>query len=99
MSDAHLIRLKRLKFHCWHRGFREMDLILGNFADRFLPDLSDAELDDFEILLAQPDHDAYNWIIGKDETPEAFDTAIMNRLKKLDFMIDPSAPDAHHIKS
>lgn len=71
----------------------------GQLADRFLPDLSDEELNDFEELLAQPDHDAYNWIIGKDETPEAFDTAVMGRLQKLDYMINPSAPDVSRIKS
>ena len=26
-------RRKRLLFRCWHRGTREMDLILGRFAD------------------------------------------------------------------
>lgn len=99
MSDDHEIRLKRLRFHCWHRGFREMDLILGNFADRFLPELTESELNDLEALLSQPDQDAYNWIIGKDETPEAFATPVMDRLKALDFMVDPTRPDDARIKS
>ena len=99
MSDIHETRLKRLKFHCWHRGFREMDLILGNFADRFLQELSDEELDAMETLLAQPDQDVYNWIIAKEETPPQFETPLMARLKKLDFMVDPTAPDANRIKS
>ena len=99
MSEDLPVRLKRLKFHCWHRGFREMDLILGNFADRFLTELSEQELIDLEELLEPPDQDVYNWIIGKDETPEAFETGVMARLKKLDFMVDPNAPAANRIKS
>ena len=38
-------RRKRLLFRCWHRGTREMDLILGRFADTEIADLSDAEID------------------------------------------------------
>lgn len=68
------IRLKRLKFHCWHRGFREMDLILGNFADRHLAEQSEQDLGDLETLLNQPDQDVYQWIIGNQPVPSDFNT-------------------------
>ena len=44
-------RLKRLKFRSWHRGTRELDLLLGPFADRHLDRLSAAELAEYEALL------------------------------------------------
>ena len=50
-------RRKKLKMRAWRRGFREADLILGPFADRHVSNVSDAELDLFEALLEQADHD------------------------------------------
>jgi antitoxin CptB len=79
-------RKKRLKFQCWHRGFKELDLILGHFADQFLDDLSESDTADLENLLRAPDHDIYGWINSKMPVEEAYDTPIFQRLKKLDFM-------------
>lgn len=81
MADTHDIRLKRLKFRSWHRGFVEADLILGGFVDRHAGDLSPAQLDVLERLLDQPDHDIYNWIVERTATPPEFDTEIMNMIK------------------
>ena len=57
-SDGLDVRRKRLLFRCWHRGTREMDLILGRFADSAIPTLSDGELAQLERLqrmrLGQP---------------------------------------------
>jgi antitoxin CptB len=78
-------RLKRLKYRAWHRGFREADLILGPFADTYAHLLDPTELDLFETLLDEPDHDIYNWIVERTSTPAAFDTTIMTRLKKFRF--------------
>ncbi|MCC5989147.1 MAG: succinate dehydrogenase assembly factor 2 [Pararhodobacter sp.] len=49
----------------WRRGTREMDLILGPFADEGLDRLSDAERARFEALLEENDHDLYRWIAGR----------------------------------
>ena len=40
-------RRKKLKFRAWRRGFREIDLILGGFAEARLVDLDEAGLDAF----------------------------------------------------
>ena len=74
-------RLKKLKLRAWRRGFREADLILGPFADRHVQDFSAAELDWFETLLEQPDHDLYGWILEREPTPAPFDVPLMNKLK------------------
>jgi antitoxin CptB len=58
-SDGLDDRRKRLLFRCWHRGTREMDLILGRFADAAIADLSDAELEQLEQLIEVPDPDLY----------------------------------------
>jgi antitoxin CptB len=73
-------RKRKLSFRAWRRGFKEADIILGNYADQRLPGMSDAELDIFEILLEIPDQDLYGWIIGREETPEASKSTIMSEL-------------------
>jgi antitoxin CptB len=52
-------RRKRLLFRCWHRGTREMDLILGRFADAEIASLSDGELTELEHLIEVPDPELY----------------------------------------
>ncbi len=74
-------RLKKLKLRAWRRGFREADLILGPFADKYVSTFSEAELGGFERLLDQPDQDLYAWILERAPTPPEFDGELMNRLK------------------
>lgn len=54
----------------WRRGTKEMDLILGAFADRHLESLSPAELDAYEDLLDENDRDLHEWIGGSAESAE-----------------------------
>ncbi|MEE3322576.1 MAG: succinate dehydrogenase assembly factor 2, partial [Pseudomonadota bacterium] len=58
-------RRKKLLFRSWHRGTNEMDIILGNFAEKHLAALDDTQLDAYESLLEVPDPDIYNWVTGK----------------------------------
>jgi antitoxin CptB len=57
-------RRKKLRFRCWHRGIREMDLIMGGFADAHLATMTDSELDELERLIEVQDHDLYASIAG-----------------------------------
>jgi antitoxin CptB len=74
-------RRRRLLFRSWHRGIREMDLILGRFADAHIGELSNAELDDYERLIEEPDPDLLNWVTGASATPTTYDTAMFRRLR------------------
>lgn len=74
-------RLRKLRFRAWRRGFREADLLLGGFADAHLHELDAADLDRFEALLAESDHDLYGWLIGRDPAPPAFDHALLRRMQ------------------
>jgi antitoxin CptB len=60
---------KRLKFRSWHRGTREMDLILGRFADRHLPAMDRGQLDSYALLLEESDPDIYDWLTGNAPPP------------------------------
>lgn len=69
LDEARDARLRRLKFRSWHRGIREMDSILGRFADASIASLSAAELEAYEELLEVPDHDLFAWVTGASEAP------------------------------
>lgn len=53
---------RKLKFRAWHRGTREMDLLMGSFADRHVMNMDYAALQEFEALLSCNDPDLYNWV-------------------------------------
>lgn len=71
MQETREIRIKRLRMRAWHRGIKEMDLILGGWADRHLAGADDATLDAFEAVMAEADHDLYQWVSGQAEAPMA----------------------------
>jgi antitoxin CptB len=73
-------RIKRLKFRSWHRGTREMDLLLGSFADIQLSAFSAPELDQYERILGLGDPDLYNWITGAEPVPPQHEGPVMRRL-------------------
>lgn len=58
-------RLKRMGIRSWRRGTKEMDLILGPYADERMAELDDAALDLHERLLDENDHDLYAWISAR----------------------------------
>jgi len=73
-------RRRRLLFRCRHRGIREMDLVLGRFADASLLGMSEAELDEFERWLDIPDQQLFAWISGMEPTPPEIDSALFRQL-------------------
>ena len=75
-------RRRRILFRSWHRGMREMDLIMGRFADVMIDRMSDAELDDFERLMQAPDPDMYDWIANDTPPPPAYDCPLLHRLRE-----------------
>lgn len=76
-------RRKRIRFRSWHRGTKEMDLLMGTFADRHLSALDAGQLDRFEALLDLPEPVLYNWIVGRDAPDPAYDHDIMTLLRNL----------------
>lgn len=78
---------KRLMFRSWHRGTREMDLLLGRFAERNLPAFSRGQLERFEALLEYPDSDIYDWMNGRKAPPVELDHDVMKLLVNFKFVI------------
>jgi antitoxin CptB len=74
-------RRKRLLFRCWHRGTREMDLILGRFADAEIATLRDDEVSELERLIELPDPDLYAAVTGDKPIAPEFAGALFDRIK------------------
>jgi antitoxin CptB len=71
---------KRLIFRSWHRGTREMDLIMGRFADAAVPEMSESDLADYAKLLEESDPDIYDWLCARAEVPEASNSGVLQHL-------------------
>jgi antitoxin CptB len=74
-------RRKRLLFRAQRRGFKEVDLIFGAYAQDHLAALDAAALDQFEALLAAPDQEVYAWLRGAEAVPALHDNAVFAGLK------------------
>ena len=73
-------RRRRALFRAWHRGTREMDLLLGPFADAHIAALSDHDLADFEALMETPDDELYTWIVGRVPAVQRHRTNLLNSI-------------------
>ena len=71
MGETAEARLKRMTMRSWRRGTKEMDLVLGPFADANLAALSEADLQTYDNLLEENDQDLMAWILGQSAPPEA----------------------------
>lgn len=76
MTETAETRLRRLKIRCWRRGTKEMDLLLGPYADALLEGRTEADLDALEALIAEADSDLYRWISGAGDAPEGHRPAL-----------------------
>jgi antitoxin CptB len=71
MGETAEARLKRMAMRSWRRGTKEMDLVLGPFADANLAALSEPELLIYDALLEENDQDLMAWILGQSAPPVA----------------------------
>jgi len=91
-QDANLdldARRRRAKFRAWHRGMKEMDLLLGKYADAHVGAMSAAELDTFEALLEILDRDLFKWFTGEGPVPADQDTPLFRAICRF-HEIEPS---------
>jgi antitoxin CptB len=69
MTETNEARLKRMAMRSWRRGTKEMDLILGPYADAHLAAMSDDRLRLYDALLDENDQDLLPWVLGQTAPP------------------------------
>ena len=74
-------RRSRLRFRSWHRGTREIDLLMGSFIDAHVADFTSEQLDQYEAILTLNDPDLYNWMTGAEPVPPEHDSEVMQLLR------------------
>jgi len=74
---------KKLKLRSWRRGTKEMDLILGLFAEKKIDSLSKQELFIYEKLLECDDYQIYNWILDKERAPDHLEKIVKSLKQSL----------------
>ncbi len=78
-TDEQLVaRRKRMIYRSKQRGWLEADILMGSWAVANIPTLSEIELDDYDLLLAEETVDIFNFISGQ--------TPLPSRLQKLPVM-------------
>ena len=82
VEDNISIKRKQLIFRSWHRGTREIDLMLGGFADAHLPQFDARQLALYDRLLNNSDPDIFNWITAQEPVPPAEDNEVVELLLK-----------------
>ena len=74
------MRRKKLRYRAWHRGTREMDLVLGPYADAHVDRLDDAGLDRLEALMSEEDPPLLTWVLGQAEPPAHIDRDFLDQV-------------------
>ncbi len=73
-------RRRRLIFRSEHRGNKENDILLGQFAQAHLKSFDAARLDRYEVLLEESDNDIFDWVAGRAEIPPEKDSDVLRLL-------------------
>jgi antitoxin CptB len=77
-------RRKKILHRARYRGFKEADLLIGGFAEEHIAAMSEADLDAFETLIEQPDHDLYAWATGASLPPSRFVGPVLDALRSFE---------------
>ncbi len=84
-------RRRRADYRAMHRGTKEMDWLLGRYANARLAGMSDAELDEFEILLAMPDPQLQAWLMGGERFDDSDLAPLLRRIRSFHGIEDGEA--------
>jgi antitoxin CptB len=74
------MRRRRLRYRAWHRGTKEMDLVLGPFADAHVEGYGTPELDRLEALMEEVDTDLLKWVMGQEAVPPTADADLLGTI-------------------
>jgi antitoxin CptB len=90
MEDPAALRRKRLLFRSWHRGMREIDLLLGSFAERHLAAFTEEQLSRYEALLENEDGHLFDLIAGRTAPRPEEDNDVLRLLAGFRYTAGPA---------
>jgi len=79
MNDLEAYK-KKITYKAAHRGSKEMDILLGNFINKYIELFNENELNIFDSILDCDDDDIYQWMIGKKDVPTRYENRVFSLL-------------------
>jgi len=79
MNDLEAYK-KKITYKAAHRGSKEMDILLGNFINKYIELFNENELNIFDSILDCDDGDIYQWILGKKDVPTRYENRVFSLL-------------------
>tara|TARA_B100000315_G_C14306676_1_gene464366 strand:+ start:48 stop:338 length:291 start_codon:yes stop_codon:yes gene_type:complete len=76
------IKRKKILFKCTHRGTKELDTLLGNYASNHINVLKNKELDDLDIILRFNDMDLFKILTEKKEINKKMNKFFVKKIIK-----------------
>tara|TARA_Y100000590_G_scaffold226718_1_gene256065 strand:+ start:365 stop:619 length:255 start_codon:yes stop_codon:yes gene_type:complete len=83
MTNKEILK-KQIIYRSSHRGFKEMDMLLGSFVKKYINILNESELLDLQNLLLLEDEILYKWYFEKKENKSIKKTKVSAMLKGFD---------------
>jgi antitoxin CptB len=80
---------KRAIWRAEHRGMRELDLVMGGFAQARLAQMDHPDLLLFERLLDVPDQQMLDWLTGQETVPTPFQSQLMSEIMNFTLKHNP----------
>ena len=80
MTNKKILK-KRIIYRSAHRGFKEMDLLLGNFVKKYINEFNDADLKELEKLLFIEDELIHKWYFKNESNNKIKKTRVSTMLK------------------
>ncbi|WP_029039872.1 FAD assembly factor SdhE [Cucumibacter marinus] len=91
-DESELVRRrKRAHFRAWHRGTKEMDLLMGRFADARIEAFDEPALTRFEALLEIADTELQVWLTGQAAVPPDVDKTLIAEISAFHADGDPQS--------
>lgn len=79
--DVEVLR-KRCLYNARERGMKENDVVLGRFAEKYLSNLTEEEVYQFDAILQELDPDLWEWITGRTAWPPEHENALKDKIMK-----------------
>jgi antitoxin CptB len=79
MKNQELINM--LIYRSWHRGSKETDILLGDFAKSQIHTLNEEELAVYTTLIEENDWDIYEWILNEEITVPQEYASIITKIR------------------
>ncbi len=73
-------RRRRALFRATHRGTKETDRLLGGYVAPRVDAMDHDVLDALDVIMALPDVDLADWLMGRRPIPDAHDTPLLRAI-------------------